>query len=852
MTAEVVTDPIGGLSANEVAARKARGEVNAPPPAPGRTYRQIVLENVFSFINNVFYVLCLLLVILGRPFDAILPMGVVLANVAVSVFQEVRAKRKLDKIALLTRPTAKVIRDGQEQIVDPAEIVRGDLLMVGPGDQIVVDGTVVGDGTMEVDESQLTGESDLVRKRAGDQVFSGSFCVTGGARFEAQRIGAASFANRVTAGARAERHVVTPLQREINGMIRLMILVAAFLMVVLTVGAVAAHDPFVELVQRLVVVIGLVPQGLLLAIVVAYALGAVRVAGQGALVQQTNAIESLSNVDTFCLDKTGTLTTNRLQVHDVHPFDIGRDDLQRRLSDFVASATTTNKTSEAIAQALPGERQPVIDEVPFSSARKWSALVFDGQEEGAYADPTAATDATAPHPPSPTNNNSLRGVYVLGAPEMLRPHLRQGAELDGQGEEWAARGLRVLLFAYQPEPVPLHDGDGQVRDPQGLIPLGLVGLTDELRPKAYETLTAFAQAGVDLKIISGDNPETVKALAVQAGFDPQAKLISGPELDRIDDGQLDQAAAEYGVFGRITPQQKERLVQALHEQGRYVAMTGDGVNDVLSLKQSDLGIAMQSGSQATRGVADIVLTNDSFAVLPYAITEGQRIIAGMQNVLKLFLSRTFFVALLIVAIGLVGAFPFSPRQSALLSFLTAGVPAVALAVWARPGRAAHGSTLARLASFSVPAGLAVTLVGLLLFVGYVLPVFDLVADGTVTIGEINAALKDTLPRAQTLLTYFLTVCGLLLVMFVEPPSRFWAGGDEPSGDRRPTWLTIALLVAVLLIAFVPFLSELFDLRPIAPLDMAVVGVAAAVWVFLVRWAWNRHLLERFLGINSVR
>ncbi|MCA1728353.1 MAG: cation-translocating P-type ATPase [Actinobacteria bacterium] len=720
--------------------------------------------------------------------------------------------------------------------------------MVGPGDQIVVDGAVGGGGTIEVDESQLTGESDLVRKRDGDQVFSGSFCVTGRAHYEAQRIGAASFANQVTAGARAERRVLTPLQREINGMIRLMILVAGFLMVVLTVSAVAYSTPFVELVQNLVVVIGLVPQGLLLAIVVAYALGAMRVAGQGALVQQTNAIESLSNVDTFCLDKTGTLTTNRLQVQDVRPLGIDRGDLQRRLGDFVASTTTGNKTSEAIALALPGERQPVTDEVPFSSARKWSALVFDGQEEGNPEERAAATDSTAaPNLPAP---HSLRGVYVLGAPEMLRSHLRQGDELDGQGEEWAARGLRVLLFAYQPEPVPLHDGADEVRDPQGLIPLGLVGLTDELRPLAYETLTAFARAGVDLKIISGDNPETVKALAVQAGFDSQAKLISGPELDRLDDGPFAAAAVEHGVFGRITPEQKERLVRALHGQGRYVAMTGDGVNDVLSLKQANLGIAMQSGSQATRGVADIVLTNDSFAVLPHAITEGQRIIAGMHNVLKLFLSRTFFVALLIIAIGIVIDFPFSPRQSALLSFLTAGVPAVALAAWARPVRATHGSSLGRIASFAVPAGLAVTLVGLLIFVGYSIPFFDLATGSSATVEEANAALTATLPRAQTVLTYFLAVCGLLLVIFIEPPSRFWAGGDKFSGDRRPTWLTIALLVGLLAIALVPGLSELFDLRPITLPDMAVVGVAAAVWMFLVRWAWKHRLLERFLGISS--
>ena len=835
-----------------MAARKARGEVNVPPPSPGRSYRQIILGNVFSFINNVFYVLCLLLVLLGRPMDAILPLVVVLANAGVSVFQEVRAKRKLDQIALLTRPTAKVVRDGREQSVDPGEIVRGDLLGVGPGDQIVVDGTVVGDGTMEVDESQLTGESDLVRKRAGDELFSGSFCVTGGARFEARQVGGDSFANQVTAGARAERRVLTPLQREINGMIRLTLLVAAFLMVVLTISAVAWRDPFVELVQRLVVVIGLVPQGLLLAIVVAYALGAMRVAGQGALVQQTNAIESLSHVDTFCLDKTGTLTTNRLKLADVRPLGIGHDDLRNRLSRFVASATTGNKTSEAIAQALPGETQRAIDEVSFSSARKWSALVFDGSENDA-SEPSSAPPT---HDPEGMTSDlpatrALRGVYVLGAPEMLTPHLLQGAHLDGQVDEWAARGTRVLLFAYRPEPVPLNDGDNGVRDPDGLVPLGLVGITDELRPQAYETLTAFAEAGVDLKIISGDNPETVKALAVQAGFDSEARLISGPDLDRLDDGRLDAAAVEHGVFGRITPEQKEGLVEALHAQGRYVAMTGDGVNDVLSLKKADLGIAMQSGSQATRGVADIVLTNDSFAVLPHAITEGQRIIAGMQSVLKLFLTRTFFLALLIIAVVMVGTFPFSPRQSALLSFLTAGIPAVALAAWARPARAQHGGALGRIASFAVPASLAVTLIGLLLFVVYCVPVFQ-VAGGSVTVDELNAALKDTLPRAQTVVISFLTVCGLLLVMFVEPPSRFWAGRDEPSGDRRPTWLAIVLLLGLLAIAVVPPLSGIFDLRPVKPLDAVVIAAAAAVWVFLVRWAWRRRLLERFVGTDLDR
>src|SRR5829696_3403745 len=244
-------------------------------------------------------------------------------------------------------------------------------------------------------------------------------------------------------------------------------------------------------------------------------------------------------------------------------------------------------SSPARRPATRPARRSAIDEVPFSSARKWSALVFDGNEDDASRPPTAppAGDAEGRTSDLPAAR-SLRGVYVLGAPEMLRPHLVQGAHLHGQVDEWAAGGTRVLLFAYRPEPVSMNDGDNGVRDPDGLIPLGLVGITDELRPQAYETLTAFAEAGVDLKIISGDNPETVKALAVQAGFDPAAKLISGSELDRLDDGQLDTAAIDYGVFGRITPEQKEGLVEALHARGRYVAMTGDGVNDVLSLKKA--------------------------------------------------------------------------------------------------------------------------------------------------------------------------------------------------------------------------------------------------------------------------
>jgi cation-transporting ATPase E len=818
---------VRGLSPNEVLKRRAEGLGNNVPLQTTRSYFQILRENVFTFINNVLFALGIALVLLGRASDALVSVVVISINVVVSVIQEVRAKRTLDRIALLARPTATVIRDGREQAVDPGEIVVGDVLVVGRGDQVVVDGQVV-EGHMDADESLLTGESDPIPKGPGDPVYSGSFCVTGSALYEAHKVGEESLTHRLTAGARAFRRVLTPLQGEINLVIRGILLVALLYEFLLIVKSVLSATPFVESVRMSVVVVGLVPNGLFLAISVAYALAAVRIAGRGALVQQINAIESLSNVDVLCLDKTGTLTTNRIQFHELYPLIATRDELEHLLGDFAANVSGGNRTSEAIGTAFPGRRRSVIGEVPFSSELKWSALAVEDGERQA--------------------------VYVLGAPEILQPVLRQGSNpvtgriqaLDDQLAAWVQQGLRVLLFASHPGPVPLYDKGGQPCLPAGLSPLGLISLSDELRPEVRATINDFVQAGVRLKIISGDNPDTVAALARQAGMAPDLQVVSGLELANMDSAQVTQTAVEATILGRISPLQKQQIIQALRHQGNYVAMIGDGVNDVLSLKQAQLGIALQSGSQATRSVADIVLLGDRFSSLSLAVQEGQRIVQGMQDILKLFLTRVFYVALLIPAAAIIGAFPFAPKQTSILVFFTVGLPTIALAAWARPAPRPRGTVMRRLLHFVLPAVLTMSVAAVLVFAGYLTWTRQALSP---TYGE-TAALESATFVAQTALTVFSVLCGILLIPFVEPPSESWVGGDVLSGDWRPTILAALLLIVFLAGMAVPGLGAFFELAPLSWIDYLILCGATLLWGLLLRWMWRARLLDRFLHLDA--
>ena len=790
-----------GLSTAEVSQRKAAGEINTMPASTSRSLQMILRENLFSITNVILFVIMLVLIAVGKPSDALVTGGVVLLNVVLGIAQEIRAKNQLDQIALLNRPRVSVIRDGAEQQIDPGEVVLGDALVVTPGDQIVVDGTLLTEKRIDVDESLLTGESDHIPKEHGDELLSGSYCVSGDGVYVAARVGAESFANKLTTGAREYRRVLTPLQIQVSIIVRLLVILAISLAVLLMLSYAITDEPFDEIVQDTAVVISLVPQGLLLMITVAYALGAVRIANKGALVQRINAVESLSNVDILCLDKTGTLTTNRIKLRNLYPIGSDEEAVQRQLGDFIASAGRANRTAEAIGEAFPGQTHETAVDVPFSSEWKWSGASFDHAAE--YLD----------------------GSFVLGAPEMLLPYVDEGQLLHRHVDTWADLGLRVLLFTHTPEPLRFDPDTGKPQLPERLEPLAWLTFTDELRPDAKHVLDQFREAGVAFKLISGDNPQTVAALAQMAGISQDVGVISGVQLEEMSETQFAETVENVTVFGRITPEQKQRIVRVLRAKGHYVAMMGDGVNDVLSLKQANMGIAMASGSQATRGVADMVLLGDQFGVLPEAIKEGQRILNGMQDNMRLFLSRSLYAALLIIIAGFIGIeFPFTPKHNALLTTLPVGMPAFFLTIWARSGPP-DKSLLRSVAEFVLPAGFSITVVTLVVYLLY------------------N---NSSLQLQRTLLTTTALLCGLMLIPFAEHSAQAWQSGRRLRTDMRRVWLALAMAVLYLLIFPFEGTRDFFELNTMAWADLGVVVIAVVVWGLIVQVLWRYDLFRRTL------
>ena len=692
VSADVTSLGERGLSAAEVAERVARGAVNRVKDRTSRSVASIVRENVLTLFNAIIVGASVIVLLFGDLRDGIFG-GVMIINAVIGIVSELRAKRTLDSLAIVDAPQASVLRDGTLSVIPARDVVLDDVIELALGDQVSVDGTVLSSAGLEIDESLLTGESRPVKKKEGDQLLAGTSVVAGSGRMVATAVGERVYAQGLSEQARAFTRTVSEIQVSINRVLQV-VSVMLLPVVALTfysqnrIAGGSGGDWREALVLSVASVIGMIPQGLVLLTSMNFAIGSATLARRGVLVQELPAVEVLARVDCLCLDKTGTLTTGGIRVREV---DVVAGDADTVMSALASAASDrTNATAEAIwahvgENARSGASERIEWSVPFSSARKWSAW------------------------------GTGRESWILGAPEfVIDEAVATNAVLLERVRAIAAGGSRVVALVRADEAVV----DDKLPARRAVV--ALVVLEEDLREDAAETLDYFRSQGVHVRVISGDNPTTVGALAAQAGLTAPdgspARLMDARDLpEDLTSEAFNDAIERHDVFGRVTPEQKRAMVGALQARDHCVAMTGDGVNDALALKDADLGIAMGNGTQATKAVAQIVLVDSKFSVLPGVLSEGRRIIANMERVSSLFLAKTTYAAVLVIVTALVGwRYPFLPRQFSYIDSLTIGIPAFFLALWPNPRRYVPGF-LKRTLSLAMPTGVILATAALVAF-----------------------------------------------------------------------------------------------------------------------------------------
>ncbi|WP_329328256.1 HAD-IC family P-type ATPase [Streptomyces luteogriseus] len=773
-----VTSRETGLTGAQVAERVERGQVNDVPVRSSRSTVDIVRANVFTRFNAIIGVLWLIMLVVAPIQDSLFGF-VILANTGIGIVQEWRAKKTLDSLALIGEVRPTVRRDGTAAPVSTSEIVMDDLIEIGPGDKVVVDGVCVEADGLEIDESLLTGEADPVVKHPGDHVMSGSFVVAGGGAFQATKVGREAYAAQLA----EEASRFTLVQSELRSGISTILKYVTWMMVPTAIGLIVSQlvvkeNAFDDSVARTVGgIVPMVPEGLVLLTSVAFAIGVIRLGRKQCLVQELPAIEGLARVDTVCLDKTGTLTEGGMDVTELRPLQ-GADEtyVRKVLGALGESDPRPNASLKAIIDAYPAvEGWRCTEALPFSSARKYSGAVF-------------------------SEGDGQTGRWLLGAPDVLLadddPALAETGRLNEQG-------LRVLLLARVAR--DLDDPDVT----RGAKPTALVVLEQRLRPDAADTLRYFADQNVRAKVISGDNAVSVGAVAAKLGL--SGTTVDARRLPAEQDGMA-EALDDGTVFGRVTPQQKRHMVGALQARGHTVAMTGDGVNDVLALKDADIGVAMGSGSEATRAVAQIVLLNNSFATLPSVVAEGRRVIGNITRVATLFLVKTVYSVLLAVLVVCSQVeYPFLPRHLTLLSTLTIGIPAFFLALAPNKERA-RPNFVRRVMRYAIPGGVVAALAT---FATYLLAREHYTGPGAL----------DAETSAATLTLFLISMWVLAIIA------------------RPYTWWRVALVAsmagAFLLVLVVPWLQHFFALKLVGvTMPWTAVGIAAVAAATLeVLWRW---------------
>lgn len=778
-----------GLSSSEVSRRVSEGRTNTVSRSTGRSVWQIIRANVFTRVNAILGVLCVIVLATGSWINAAFGL-LIIANSAVGVIQELRAKRTLANLRIVGETQPTVLRDGERRTVHQSEVVVDDLIVLRSGDEIVVDGTLVvtADSGFTVDESQLTGEADAVHKEAGDEVLSGSFVTGGTAVFRAEKVGDEAYAARLAAEASEFSLTDSVLMSGINSILRVItwLLIPTGVLTIWTQLVRSGTDVRESILSMAAAIVPMVPEGLVLMTSIAFAAGVIRLGQYKALVNELVAIEGLARVNTVCTDKTGTLTTNEMELDGVYTADgvAAPEELREALGRLVASQEDRNSTAEAILAAYDAPSPFDGVEIPFNSKWKYSGVQCAGH------------------------------AWILGAPDVL---LSEGIAAD-TAKEFGDRGLRVLAFGRVEGTLQSPGGDAGMADAPSVGEPVLVTLGQQLRPDARETLDFFDAQDVDLKIISGDNPDSVAAVA-RGATDRELVAVDARTLDDLGEADFDDEVARANVFGRVRPEQKQQMVESLHRAGRTVAMTGDGVNDVLALKKADIGVAMGAGAPATRSVAQLVLLTNRFSALPKVVGEGRRVIGNIERVANLFLTKTVYSVVLALVVAVMGiSFPFQPIHVTITGWFTIGIPAFILALAPNNERPRDGF-LRRVLSLAVPSGL---LVG-----GFAVALWIAVYPGG-DAPEIERA------QAGTAVLLALIVMGLWVLGIVARPLVWWK-----------ILLLVGCVAGYALLFTVPFLRELVLLEPgdtrLMLLGLVVGAVGALVIEVVHRVVeWQRH------------
>ncbi|MDT5388246.1 MAG: cation-transporting P-type ATPase, partial [Mycobacterium sp.] len=779
-----------GLSDAEVAQRVATGQTNDVPSRAARSVSEIVRANVFTRINAILGVLLVIVLSTGSVINGLFGMLIV-ANSAIGIVQEVRAKQTLDKLAIVGQAKPMVRRQSGTSAVAPSEVVLDDVIELGPGDQIVVDGVVLEEANLEVDESLLTGEADPMVKDAGDDVRSGSFVVAGSGAYRATKVGREAYAAKLAEEASKFTLVKSELRTGINKILQFItyLLIPAGLLIIYT-QLFTTDVGWRESVLRMVgALVPMVPEGLVLMTSIAFAVGVVRLGRRQCLVQELPAIEGLARVNVVCADKTGTLTENGMRVSELK--SLSSLDSGEVLAQLANDDTHPNASMAAIGEAYkmpPG--WTATASAPFKSATKWSGTSY-----------------------------GEHGNWVIGAPDVLLDPASADAE---EAERIGAQGLRVLLLGSSDRSVDAADAPGEVS------PVALVVLEQRVRADARDTLDYFAAQKVTVKVISGDNAVSVGAVAGSLGL--HGETMDARQLP-ADAGALADTLEEYTTFGRVRPDQKRAMVHALQSRGNTVAMTGDGVNDVLALKDADIGVAMGSGSSASRAVAQIVLLDNKFATLPYVVGEGRRVIGNIERVSNLFLTKTVYSVLLAVLVGLAGLsskffgtdpllFPFQPIHVTIAAWFTIGIPAFILSLAPNRERA-HSGFVRRVMTSALPSGLVV---GIATFTSYLLAYQ----------GRASTVLEQT--QASTVALITLLVSAVWVLAVVARPYEWWRVA-----------LVAASGLSYVVIFSIPLAREKFMLDPsnvqLTALAL-VIGLVGAALIEAIWWIQGRTLGER--------